>query len=343
MNIKLIAAALVVSTTFFATFALAQTQAPARATPAAKTQTGDWQSRAKAAIAPTLQKYRYQYKLAADQQAKLEKVLIAQYKDVMDFDKIRAAKIKAVDDQIAAVNEKVEVLNKEIAALEKNKAVYSKERAELLLDHKAELNNVFTEQQRVAYVLDYLKNSTVHRYWGGFSEAQQAKLTEQFEAAALKVVQAAPGEADKVFSAVCKELRGAVGKLVTPEVRQAGEIKYMTDGAIRAFYRIKLTDSQKDQIRELCGKAAKRKGELEAQFRQLDKDRDAVRKSMHQYSTSDYYRKIRKEISEKILTEEQRKAGSSRSSRSRSGSSSRKRSGGSSTKKPTRPAAKTPK
>ena len=336
-SVRLIAAALVVSATFCATLALAQAGTSARAKTPSKTETGDWQSRAKAATASTLAKYNYRYKPTADQKAKLEKVLIAQYKDLMDHDKIHAPKTKVVNDKIAAVNEKVAALNKEIAAFQKQKAVYSKARAELLLDHKAELDNVFTEQQRIAVVVGHLKSSTVYRYWGGFSEAQKAGLTEQFEAAALKVIQAGPEKSDEVLSAVRKEMQSAVSKLATPDVRRAGEAKYLTDSTIRAFYRIKLTDSQKDQIRQLCDKATKHKAELYAQYKQLDKDRDAVRKSMYQYSTSNYYRKLRSEVSEKILTEEQRKAGSSRSSRSRSSSRRRSR------KTPAKTPTKTPK
>ena len=319
---KWIAGALVVSAAFCGTLALAQAKTPVRAKTTAKTDTGDPQARAKAAIQETFQKYTYRYKPAADQKAKLEKVLLAQYKDRMDHDKIHAPKIKAVDEKIAAVNEKVAVLQKkiaeiqkqEIAPLNKQKAVYSKAHAEMLLDHKAELNNVFSEQQRIAYLADYLRNYTAYRYWGGFSEAQKAKLTKQFEAAALKIIQAGPEKSDTVLSAVRKELQSDVSKLATPEIRRTGETKYLSDGTIRAFYRIKLTDSQKDQIQELCDKAVKHKAELYAQYKQLDKDRDAVRKAMYRYSTSDYYRQLRKEVSEKILTEEQRKATSPRKS-----------------------------
>jgi len=350
-NIKWIAVALVVGTTFCATLAPAQAKAPVRGKTTAKTDTADPQARAKAAIASTLTKYTYRYKLAADQKAKLEKVLLAQYKDLADHDKIYAPKIKAVDDQIAAVNVKVAALQKqieeirkqEITPLQKQKDVFSKARAELLLDHKAELNDVFSREQRIASVVNYLKGSTVSRYWAGFSEAQKATLTEQFEAAALKVIQAGPEESDKVYQTVRREMQSAVGKLVTPEVRQAGESKYLNDSTVRAFYRIKFTDSQKDQIRQLCDKAAKHKAALYAQYQQLDKDRDAVRKSMYKYSTSDYYRKLRKEVSENILTEEQRKAVSSRSSRYRSKSSSGKRPSGSSSRKTSRPTTKTPK
>jgi len=91
-NIKLIAAALVVGVTFYGTLALAQTKAPLRAKTTAKTDTGDPQARAKAAIAPTLMKYTYRYKPAADQKAKLEKVLLAQYRQLdKDRDAVRKA------------------------------------------------------------------------------------------------------------------------------------------------------------------------------------------------------------------------------------------------------------
>lgn len=350
-NMKPVAAALVAGVVLCAAFAPARTKAPGGAKTTVKTGTVDWQTRAKAAIQETLRKYIYRYKPEADQKAKLEKVLLAQYKDLADHDKIYAPKIKTADEKIAEANEKIAVLQKgiaskvavlqeEIAALKKQKVVYSKGRSELLLDHKAELDNVFTEQQRVASTAEYLRQYTAYRYWNGFSKAQQDGLKEQFEAAALKVIQAGPEKSDEVYHAVRKEMHSVVSKLATPEVRQAGEAKYLNDSTVRAFYRIKLTDSQKDQIQQLCDKAVKRKAELYAQYKQLDKDRDAVRKSMSQFSTSDYYRKLRKEVSEKILTEEQRKAGSSRSSRRRPGSSGRRpvRNSG---RKTTKPAAKT--
>ncbi|MDP6637541.1 MAG: hypothetical protein QGG42_21795 [Phycisphaerae bacterium] len=328
-NAKWIAAALVVSATFCATFALAQ---PA-AEPSAKTGEDDWMTRAKAAISRTLSRYIYQYKPGPEQKAKLEKVLIAQYKDLMDHDKVYAPKTKVVDDKIA-------VLQKEIAALNKQKAVYTDKRTELLLDHKAELNNVFTDEQRTASVIKYLKSLTTYRYWGGLTKAQQADLTAQFEAAALKVVQAKPEESDNVLSTVRRELQKSVQELLTPETRQRGETQYLADSTVRSFYRVKLTDAQKEQIRELCNQATKRKSELYAKYRQLDKDRDSIRKAMYKYSTSEYARKLRAEVSEKVLTDEQRKANSSRSSRYRSSKSSRRSSGTSSRKSsPTPPKA----
>jgi hypothetical protein len=320
-NINWMVLAIVAVATFSSTPAFAQTAAPRAAkTPAKSAAADDWLTRAKAAIMPTFTKLTYRYKPADEQKAKLEKVLIAQYKDLQDHDKVSAPKIKEFDEQIAT-------LQKEIDAINKRKSVYTGKRVEIKLDHKAELDSVFTEKQRVDYLVNGLKSGTTYRYWSGFSAEQQASLIKQFEAAALKVIQAGPEESDKVYSAVRRELYGVVQNLLTPEVRRAGEAKYTSDSVMRSFYRIKLTDAQKEQVRELCDKEAKQRSELSEKYRQLDKDRDALRKSMYQNGTTASRNKIYAEISEKVLTEEQRKAIKSRSSRSSRSRSSRRPSG----------------
>jgi len=277
------------------------------------------------------------YKGTDEQKAKLEKVLLAQEKDLADHDKVYAPKIKAVDDKIAA-------LQKEIDALKTGKAEYTDKRAELLLDHKAEINNVFSAEQRIKGLAEYLRNTAFYRYWAGLSEAQQKEANAKLQAAALKVVMAKPDESEKVFSAQRREMQKVASEMVTPEIRQAGEADYATQSTIRAFYRIKLSDDQKAQIRAMCDKAAKEKGDLYAKYRQLDKDRDAIRKSMYKFSTSDYYRKLRAEVTEKVLTEEQRKAGASRSSRRKSSTGSGRTSSRKSSAKPLKGSVdKTPK
>jgi hypothetical protein len=295
-TIKRSGVSLVLVTVFLAT--LASSAPPA---PPAKKSSAARAPRARTAVNYTLYKYIRMYKPTDDQKAKLEKVLLVQKKDLADHDKIYAPKIKTVDDNIA-------VLQKEIDALKAEKSAFSAKRAELLLDHKAELNNVFTREQRIASLTAYLRSTLVYRYWGGLSETQQKDLTTKFEAAALAVVQAKPEESEGVMSAQRRELQKVVSEIITPQVRRAGETKYMTDSTIRAFYRVKLTDDQKAQIQALCDKNAKQKSELYAQYRQLDKDRDAIRKAMYKFGTSDSIRKMRTEVTENILTEEQRKA-----------------------------------
>ena len=336
MNVKWTAVLLVAVVVLCVRLAWAQAAAPAK--PEVKAEAEDWTVRAKEQIRLTLSKYAYQYKPSDEQKAELEKTLLAQYKDLMDHDKVYKPKAKVIDDKIAE-------LQKEIGILKKQKAVYTDKRAELLIDHKAELNNVFTRKQRIDYLVKYFKGYTVYRYWGGLTEAQQAAVTGKFEETALKIVEAPAEKQDDIMYAERRAIMSEIQKLLTPEAKQAGETKYMTDSIVRAYYRVKLTDQQKAKIRELCEAEAKKKTELYAQYRQLDKDRDAIRKAMYKFGSSESQRKMRAEVSEKILTEEQRKALSSRSSRTRRSSSSR---GGSSrrsskTPKPAPDRTKTPK
>jgi len=270
-------------------------------------------------------RYVYYYKPTDEQKAKLEKVLKAQQKDLDDFDKTRGPKIKAIDEQVAGVNKKIGELKKEIAALEKQKAVHTKARDELLIDHKAEIENVFTREQKIAAIVNRIRIESTYRYWAGLPKDVQAKLNEKFEAAALKVVQADPAESDKVLYQVRREMRDVVNKTLTPEHRRAGETKSMLNSTLRRFYRIKFTDEQVARVRELCAKAAKRKADVYEQYSKLNRDRDAIRKAMSEFYSRAYYSKITDEVTRSILTEEQRSQSRSKRPYRPRGKSSTKR------------------
>jgi hypothetical protein len=322
-NLKRIVICLVVVATSGVALAQTTSKTPKARTPKARTST----SRTRVSRTDSkyvMYKYIRMYKGTDEQKAKLEKVLLAQKKDLADHDKVYTPKTKAVDDKIAA-------LQKEIDALKAGKSEYTDKRAELLLDHKAEINNVFSVEQRTKGLAEYLRSTAFYRYWDGLSEAQKKEMNAKCQAAALKVVMAKPEEVEGVLATQRRELQKVASDALTPEIRQAGEAQYATQSTIRAFYRIKLSDDQKAQIRAMCDKAAKEKGDLYAKYRQLDKDRDAIRKSMYKLGSSDYYRKLRAEVTEKVLTEEQRKAGSSRSSKrsssTRTGRTSSRKSG----------------
>jgi len=300
-NAKRIAVTLLVSAVVCGTFAKAQTAKPAKPV--------DWRARAKEAIKESMYKYVHYYKPGNEQKAKLEKVLIAQYKDLLDFDKTRGPKIKEIDEKIAGVNKKIDELKKEIAALEKQKAVHANERAELRIDHKAEINNVFSEQQRLDYLTDYIRRYSAYHHWAGIPKDVQDQLTEQFQAAAKRVIDADPAKSDEVLKTEYRKMREVVKKTITPEHRKAGEVQYLMGSTMRKFNRLKLTESQLAQVRELCEKAAKRKAELYTRYRQIDKDRAAIRSSLSQFSSSSYYYKIREQVVESVLTDQQRKQG----------------------------------
>jgi len=300
-NTSRIAITLVLIAAFCGTFALAQT---------AKPKTGDLKASAEAAIKGKLGQLIYYYKPSADQKAKLKEVLLAQYKDLVDQDEIRAPKIKALDDEIAAVQKKIAELEKEVAAIEKRKAVHAAARAELLLDHQAEINKVFTQGQRVARLSNYMRNSAVSsQYWGFLPKATQDSLTEQCEAAALELIEAGKGDDKKAVYAAFRKIRTTADKVLTPEIRQAGDTKYLLGATMRKFARLKLTETQQATVRDMCEKAAKRKVAIYAQYAQIRKDREAIRRVMSGMSSSSYYYKIRADVVENVLTDAQLKQG----------------------------------
>ena len=307
-NTKRIAITLILIGVFCGTFALAQT---------AKPKTGDFGAQAEAAIKEELSRLTYYYKPTADQEAKLKEVLIVQYKDLADHDKIRGPKIKAMDDEVAAVQKKIAELEKEIAAIEKRKAVHARARAELLLDHKAEIKNVFTPEQRIARLSRYIRSRAIGgQYLAVLPKATRDSLVEQSNKAASELIEAGKSEDDKAVHAAYRKIRTDANKVVTPAVRQAGDTKYLLDSTMRKFTRVKLTETQKDSIRDMCEKAAKRKIEVYAQYAQLEKDhravekdRAAIRSAIRGMSSSSYYYKIRADVVENVLTDAQLKQG----------------------------------
>ena len=302
--------AIVLIAAFCGTFALAQT---AKGKTEGKTETGDWKARAAEAIKEEFSRLNYYYKPTDDQKAKLKKALIAQYKDLMDHDKIRAPKIKSLDDEIA-------VLQKKIAAIEKRKAVHTKARAELLLDHKAELNNVFTQEQRVARLSRYIRGSAVYsQYWRFLPKATQDSLTEQCDAAALGLIEAGKEDDKQAVYEAYKKIRVTAGKVLTTKIRKDGDTKYLMDSTVRRLNRIKLTEAQLAAIREMCEKAAKRKVELYAQYVQIEKDRAAIRRARSEVSSRYYYRKIHDNAIQNVLTDDQLKKGGFKRKSSKSG------------------------
>ena len=319
-NTKRIAITLVLVGVFCGTFALAQTAAP---------KPVDWTVRAEAATKERLGQLIYYYKPTADQQAKLKSALIAQYKDLMNHDKISAPKIKALDEEVAAVNVKVAVLDKEIAAVEKKKAelaeeiaaiakrkgAYSTARGELLLDHKAEISNVFTREQKIARLSSYIKRNAVgSQYLAVLPKATQESLGEQCDAAAVKLLEAGKGDDTGAVYAAYRKVHDANKAILTPEVRRAGDVKYYMDSTMRKFARLKLTETQKAAVRDMCEKAVKHKADVQAQYSQVSakyaqasKDRSALRSAISRMSSSSYYYKIRADVVEKVLTDAQLK------------------------------------
>ncbi|MDP6546904.1 MAG: hypothetical protein QGH60_23255 [Phycisphaerae bacterium] len=290
---------LVLIAVFCGTFALAQT---------AKPKIDDFKAKAEAATQYRLGQLISYYKPTADQKTKLKEVLIAQYKDLTDNDKIRAPKIKALDDEIAAVKKKIAELEKEVEAIEKRKAPHAKARAELLLDHKAEINNVFTPEQRIARLSSYIRSRAInYQHLAVLPKATRDSLVEQSNTLALGLIEAGKSEDEDAVRAAYRKIRTTAGKVVTPEVRKAGDAKYLMDSTMRKFARLKLTETQQDTIRGMCEKAAARKIKIYAQYAQLTKDRDAIRRAMSGMSSSSYYYKIRTDVIENVLTDAQLK------------------------------------
>ena len=284
------------------TFALAQTAAP---------KPVDWRKVAEAKTSGALASLIRYYKPTDDQKVKLKAALIAQYKDLMDYDRVRGPKLKALDAEVAAVKVKIAALQKQIAEIETRRTVHSKARAELLLDHKAEIANVFTQEQRVARIAGYLRYYVVSStYWSLLPKATQDSLTAQFNAAAEDIIDGGKPDDSESLRVAGRKIRADNPKMLTPEIRQAGDAKYLYSIAMRKFVRIELTESQKANVQDMCEKAAKQKAELQAKYEQASRDRDALRRTVSSMSSSIYYRKIREDVIQSVLTDAQlKKAG----------------------------------
>ena len=307
-NIKRTAITLVLIAAFCGTFALGQ---------AAKPRTEDFRTRAEAATKERLGQLVYYYKPTDDQKAKLKEALIAQYKDITDHDKIRAPKIKVLDDEVAVVKKKIAELEKEVAAIEKRKAAHAAARAELLLEHKAEINNILTTGQRVARLSGHMRRSAVYsQYWNVLPKAPRDSLTEQCDVLALELIEAGKDEDHEAVYAAQRKIRTTAKEILTPEVLKTGDTKYLLDSTMRKFATLKLTPAQLTTVRNMCEKAAKRKIEVYAQYAQtekdrrtIDKDREAIRRSMSTMSSSSSYQKIREDVVQSVLTDAQLKQG----------------------------------
>jgi Spy/CpxP family protein refolding chaperone len=305
---KHIAITLVLIGVLCGTFALAQT---------AVSKADDFRAKAEAATKERLGQLIYYYKPSEDQKAKIKEVLIAQYKDLSDYGKLYGPKIKALDDEIAAIAKKREELKAEIAALEKRKAAHAEVQAELRLDHKAEINNVITTEQRLTRLSSHIRgNAIYYQYFAVLPKAQQEAMKAKCDATALELITTKKADDSNAVYAAARKIRNDTNKILTPELRQAGDTEYLMGKTMRKFDRIKLTESQKSKIRDLCDKAAKRKVEVYAQYAKvgrdreaLDKDRSALRHTISEMSSSSYYYKIRDEAIQSVLTDEQLKAG----------------------------------
>jgi len=247
-----------------------------------------------------LRQYIHAYKLNDDDQAKVEKILIAQQKDIVDFAKVHGPKIKAVDEQIKKLQD-------EIKELEKTKSVQLKALAELKLDHKAELDNAISAEQKATRLAAYLTGYDSVAYWKFLPKEIQATLNRQCQAAAMELMLGKDAEFRTGLKDARRKLHATIDKTLTPELRQAAETQYLQESAMRSFARCELTDDQKARIGDLCAKSVKDKIAVSGRYSQLSKDIVAMKQTMSRYKGSYHSHNIRSEVVEKILTEEQRK------------------------------------
>ena len=247
-----------------------------------------------------LRRYAVTYGLNDDDQARIEKILTAQQKDLADFAKVHGPQIKAVDDQIKKLQD-------EITRLEKTKDVHIKARGELELDHQAELDKAFTTEQKTARLVASLKGYDNDTYWEFLPKDVQAALNQQCQDAAVELISGGNDQSRTALKDASRKLHASIDKALTPELRQAAETQYLRECAVRNFARYELTDDQKARIGELCAKSVKDKVAVSGRYSQLAKDLGAMKQTMSQYRGSLHALKVRLEIAEKILTEEQRK------------------------------------
>ncbi|MBT3202060.1 MAG: hypothetical protein HN350_19330 [Phycisphaerales bacterium] len=295
-NTKRVAIALVLIGSFCANFALTQT-APTTPAPV------EWSEKAKVTVRKQLGGLYRHYKPTKDQIPKLKAVLLLQYKDLMDHDKVRNPKIKAMNEEIA-------VLRKQIGAIEKRKAVYAKSRAELLLDHKAELSNVFTVEQKLAKLSSYISTRAIAPHYAKvLPEAAKADLKKRCDDAAAELTQANKANDSAAVRDACKTIAADTAKLVTPEIRQASVADFYYTSTMRMLAMIKFTDNQLALIREKCAKLARLKADLSGRYAQNAKEREVLGQSLARMGSSEVYRKIRDDVVETVLTDEQLESG----------------------------------
>jgi hypothetical protein len=303
-NTKWIFAAVLVAT-LAGSFAIAEAKDPGETK--SKRRDSD-----KTAVDPTsavdsqVRRYAVNYKLSEADQAKLKVVLLAQQKDIADYQKSYAPKIQAVDEQIQKLRDQVAALQKSIAELDKSKDVYRDVRKELELDHQAELNSAITPEQKAARLAVYFKEYTENMHLKFLPKELQASLDQKCQAAAKALVASGEDESRAALKIVVAKLRAELNAAVTPEIRKAAEKQSLQSYAMRAFARIELTDVQKAAIGELCDKSIKDKALAATRYAQIRKDFDAARQAMGR-GKSDSYGTIRKDITDNILTEEQKK------------------------------------
>lgn len=253
----------------------------------------------KAIVAYQVRRYASLYRLSEAEQAKLEKILLAQQKDLADFEKVHGSKIKVVDEKIKALRDK-------IAELEASKGVHAKARKELELDHQAELARAITPEHKANRLAAYLKGYSEALYWKHLPKEVQASLDEQSKTIAAELVATGKGDSRNDVKAARAKLQKSIASVVSPEMRQTAETQQLKEMALRSFARYELTDDQKIRIGDLCDKNIKDRALIYSRYKQLSKDyaaaREALSKGKHgSYST------IREEIAAKVLTEEQRK------------------------------------
>ena len=271
-------------------------------------KTADWKVvAAKATYEQYYRLVRY-YKPGEDQKAKIKEVLIAQYKDLKDHDRVRAPKIKAINDEIAAINVKIVALQKEAATIAKGKTAYAASRAELLLDHQAEVNNIFSPEQRIAHLAGYVRSSAVNSYtWSVLPEENQAAIQARCDTAAGEILQAGNIDNRPAARTAGRAIAAEFAKLFTTELRITGEADYLHKSTMRKFAAIKMTEPQQLAMRDLCEKAAKRKADVYAKYAQTYKDLDLLRRARSKMGSSYYYYTIRDDVVNKVLTDEQLK------------------------------------
>jgi len=300
-NAKLIAIAIVLAAMLTGSLVDAETK-EARLAEKMKKKLSARATRApgKATVEQQLSRYTHYYKLNDEDQARIKKILLAQEKDMADFNKVHGPKIAAVDEQIKKLQD-------EIKELQKSKSVQLEALKELKIDHKAELDKAFTDEQKAARVATYLKGYDTAAYWKFLPKEVQATLDEKCHTAAMELISAGTSDSHAALREASRKLRATLAKTLTPEVRGAAETQSLQEYTMRSFARYGLTDDQKARIGELCAKNVKEKAAISGRYRQLSDDLDAMRKTMYKYRSSSYSHCIRTEVVEKILTEEQKK------------------------------------
>lgn len=244
------------------------------------------------------------YNAPDEQKPKLQKLLLAHLKATENWKKKNEPKIKDLRKKLAELGKFTSGVNAEIRVIDAARHAMADEQDKQVLA-------LFSKDKILEAQAVELLRRTVN-YWQKLDDKMKAKVLQAARKAAAKAAKAKPEDERKAADAAVKELRAAAEKIVPARVRQNIEIDSITASMAGPYRKVKLTDSQKSKIRSLCEKACRERWAAEAERDKLQEKVEELQKKVEEIRSKQDWRKsyeaIKKTISTKILTSEQREA-----------------------------------